>query len=167
MEPLEIKKYPDSVLRKKALEVKEVTDEEVRLFEKMLFTMRHFAGIGLAAPQIGIARNLIVADTDEGAIKLANPVILKTKGSDKMEEGCLSIPGVGVVIDRPDEIVVSGLNELGKVIEFKAQGLLARVLQHEIDHLKGKLIIDYVGLLEKMMLFKLKFIKAKDKYANL
>ena len=167
MEPLEIKKYPDSVLREKCAWIEEITDQEVKLFEKMLFTMRHFAGIGLAAPQIGIARNLIVVDIGEGAIKLANPVILKTKGLDKMEEGCLSIPGVGVVIDRPDEVMVSGLNELGKVIELEARGLSARVLQHEIDHLKGKLIIDYVGLLEKMMLFKPKFRKAKDKYANL
>jgi len=67
MEPLEIKKYPDSTLRKKALEIKEITDKEIKLFEEMLFTMRHFAGIGLAAPQIGIAKNLIVADIGEGA----------------------------------------------------------------------------------------------------
>ncbi|MDD5618474.1 MAG: peptide deformylase [Candidatus Omnitrophica bacterium] len=167
MGPLEIKKYPDSVLRKKAIEIKEITYKEVNLFEEMLFTMRHFAGVGLAAPQIGITRNLIVADIGEGAIKLANPVILKTKGLDKMEEGCLSIPGVGVIIDRPDEILVSGLNEKGKIIELEARGLLARVLQHEIDHLQGKLIIDYVDLLEKMMLFKPKFEKPKDKYINL
>jgi len=168
MEPLEIKKYPDSVLRKKALEIKEVTDKEVRLFEEMLFTMRHFAGIGLAAPQIGITKSLIVVDIGEGAIRLANPVIMKTKGlGAKWEEGCLSIPGIGVSIARPEEIIVSGLNELGEVIELEAQGLLARVLQHEIDHLRGKLIIDYLGLLEKMMLLKPKFWKAKDKYVNL
>jgi peptide deformylase len=152
MEPLEIKKYPDSVLRKKTHEIKEITDKEVKFFEEMIFTMRHFAGIGLAAPQIGIARNLIVADTGEGIIRLANPVILKTNGLDKMEEGCLSIPGVGVVIDRPDEIIISGLNENNQLIEIKAKGLLARVLQHEIDHLKGRLIIDYLNLLEKFKL---------------
>jgi peptide deformylase len=167
MEPLEISKYPDNILRKKCVSVERITDSEEKLFEEMLFTMRHFAGIGLAAPQIGIARNLIVADTGEGTIRLANPVILKTKGSDKMEEGCLSIPGVGVVIDRPDEIIVSGLNEKGKVIKLEARGLLARVLQHEIDHLKGKLIIDYAGLLEEIMLIKPKLRKAKDKCANL
>ena len=152
MEPLEIKKYPDSILRKKALEIKEVTDKEVRLFEEMLFTMRHFVGVGLAAPQVGIARNLIVADIDEGAIRLANPVILKTKGLDRMKEGCLSIPGVDVVIDRPDEIIVSGLDENNQIIEIKAKGLLARVIQHEIDHLRGRLIIDYLNLLEKFKL---------------
>lgn len=167
MEPLEIKKYPDSVLRKKALEIKEITGKEVRLFEEMFFTMRHFAGIGLAAPQIGISKNLIVVDIGEGPIKLANPVVLSAQGPDKMEEGCLSMPGVVVAIDRPDKIVVSGLNEKGRIVELEAQGLLARVLQHEIDHLKGKLIIDYMGLLEKLMLLKPKFAKAKDKYANL
>jgi len=166
MEPLKISEYPNSILRKKCASIERITDSEVKLFEEMLFTMRHFTGIGLAAPQIGIAKSLIVADIGEGAIRLANPVILKTKGSDKMQEGCLSIPGVGVIIDRPYEIIVSGLNEKGKLVELEARGLLARVLQHEIDHLKGKLIIDYVGLLEKMMLFKSKFSKSRDKHAN-
>lgn len=78
-----------------------------------------------------------------------------------MEEGCLSIPGAGVIIDRPDDLLVGGLNEKGNSVEIEAHGLLARVLQHEIDHLKGKLIIDYVGLLEKMRMFKSKFKKAK------
>ncbi|MDD5503805.1 MAG: peptide deformylase [Candidatus Omnitrophica bacterium] len=167
MEPLEIKKYPEKVLRKKSLEVKEITSKEVRLFEVMLFTMRHFAGIGLAAPQIGISKNLIVADIEGCVIKLANPLILDAKGSDKMEEGCLSMPGVGVVIERPDQIVVSGLNEKGEAVELKAQGLLARVLQHEVDHLRGKLIIDYMGLLEKFTLLKPMLSKVKDKHANL
>lgn len=152
MEPLKIREYPDGILRKKCALIERITDSEVKLFKEMLFTMRHFAGIGLAAPQIGIARNLIVADIGEGAVRLANPVILKTKGSDKMEEGCLSIPGVGVVIDRSDEIIVSGLNENNQIVEIKAKGLLARVIQHEIDHLKGRLIIDYLNLLEKFKL---------------
>ena len=167
MEPLEIRKYPDSILRKKALEIKEITDKEITLFEVMLFTMRHFSGIGLAAPQIGIDQNLIVADIGKGAIKLANPVVLKNEGSDKLEEGCLSLPGVGVVIERADKIIVSGLNEKGKIVELEARGLMARVLQHEIDHLKGKLIIDYLSLLEKMMLFKSSFKKAKAKHGDL
>jgi peptide deformylase len=167
MEPLIIKKYPDSILREKSLEVKEISGKEVKLFEEMIFTMRHFAGIGLAAPQIGISKSLIVADIGEGPVKLANPVVLNAQGSDELEEGCLSIPGVGVVIDRPNKIIVSGLNEKGKIVEVEAQGLLARVLQHEIDHLRGKLIIDYMSLLEKFMLFKPKFLKTKNKNANL
>ncbi|MBN1869783.1 MAG: peptide deformylase [Candidatus Omnitrophica bacterium] len=152
MEPLDIKKYPDVVLRKRCVRLQEMTDSETILFEKMLFTMRHFAGIGLAAPQIGISKRLIVADIGEGAIKLANPIILKSKGLDQMEEGCLSIPGVGVAVDRPDEVIVSGLNEKGRAIEVKTKGLMARVLQHEIDHLNGKLIIDYLTLFEKLKL---------------
>ena len=166
MDPLEIKKYPDNSLRKKCASLERVTDSDAKLLEEMVFTMRHFAGIGLAAPQIGIAKNLIVADIGEGAIKLANPKILKTAGLDKLEEGCLSIPGVAVDIERPDEIIISGLDEKGKNIEIKAEGLLARVLQHEIDHLKGKLIIDYLNLLEK---FKLRLHKRRqvEQYAHL
>ena len=158
MEILKIREYPDSILRKKCTLVEEITGKETALFVQMLFTMQHFAGIGLAAPQIGIAKNLIVADIGEGTVCLANPVILHAKGLDTFVEGCLSIPGMGVKIERPDEIIVRGLNEKGKVAELHARGILARVLQHEIDHLKGKLIIDYLNLLEK---FKLRLHKRR------
>jgi len=120
--------------------------QEVELFENMVFTMRAFNGIGLAAPQIGMSRQLIVVDTGESIIKLANPQIIQAKGNDKMVEGCLSIPGADVEVKRRYKITLKGLNEKGKTIEIKAKGLSARVLQHEIDHLKGKLIIDYSGL---------------------
>ncbi len=139
----QIKKYPNSILRKKCKIVEAVTTKEVEFFENMVFTIRAFNGIGLAAPQIGIPRQLIVADTREGVIKLANPQIIEVKGNDKMVEGCLSIPGAEVEVKRRHKVTVKGLNEKGKTIEVKAKGLLARVLQHEIDHLKGKLIIDY------------------------
>ena len=142
----EIKKYPNSILRKKCKFVEAVTMQEVELFENMVFTMCVFKGIGLAAPQIGISRQLIVADTGEGVIKLANPQIIEVKGNDKMVEGCLSIPGADVEVKRRYKVTVKGLNEKGKMVEVKAKGFLARVLQHEIDHLKGKLIIDYSGL---------------------
>jgi len=166
MEPLEIKKYPDSVLRKKCILVERITETEVRLFEEMLFTMRHFAGIGLAAPQIGITRNMVVADIGEGPIMLANPKILNSRGAEKMEEGCLSIPGVEVIVERADEIIISGLNEKDESIKLKAQGLLARVLQHEIDHLNGKLIIDYLNILEKFKL-RLHTRRRIEQHANL
>lgn len=152
MHPTDIKKYPDGILRKRCPQVKEVTDKERRLFEEMLFTMRHFAGIGLAAPQVGISDNLVVADIGEGPVMLANPRILRANGSDRMDEGCLSVPGVSVNIERPYEVVVQGLDENNRFIEVKAKGLLARVLQHEIDHLKGKLIIDYLSLIDKFKL---------------
>ena len=156
MAPLNIKKYPDKVLRKNCSNVEEITDKEKELFEKMLFTMRHFCGIGLAAPQIGISKRLIVAEVEDGTIKLANPQIIDIRGSDNMVEGCLSVPDVTVDIKRPNEIIVEGLNEKGQTVEIKAKGLLARVIQHEIDHLKGKLIIDYMNVLEKL---KFKFKK--------
>jgi len=109
----------------------------------MIFTMRHFCGIGLAAPQIGILKELIVAEMEENTIMLANPEIIDVGGSVNIIEGCLSVPDVTVDIERPDKVVVRGLSEKGTIVEVKANGLLARVLQHEIDHLKGKLIIDY------------------------
>ncbi len=158
MKPLKIRKYPHKVLRKVCEPVKNITKREVKLFENMLFTMRHSSGMGLAAPQIGITKRLIVADIGEGAVRLANPEIVKIKGTDKMVEGCLSIPDVTVDIERPYEVVVTGLNKRGKTVELEVKGLLARVLQHEIDHLNGKLIIDYASLLEK---FKLKMHKGR------
>ena len=156
MEPLEIKKYPQMVLRKKCKPVEEITEKEIKLFHDMLFTMYHFKGIGLAAPQIGISQMLIIADIGNKPIILANPEIIETKGKGVMEEGCLSIPDIVVNVKRPYKVIVKGLNEKGKIVEIKAKGLLARVIQHEIDHLSGKLIIDYLGLLEK---FKLKMHK--------
>ena len=151
---LEIKKYPESILRRKSAQVSEIAPKEAKLFEDMLLTMYTFNGIGLAAPQVGTSLSIIVADVGEGVIKLANPRILKIKGEDKISEGCLSLPDVYAKIKRPYEILVEGLNEKGEHVEIKAKGLLARVIQHEIDHLRGRLIIDYLGLIDKMKLFK-------------
>lgn len=160
MEILEIRKYPDTILRQKCEPVEAVTPKEKQLFENMLLTMRTFGGIGLAAPQIGEPCRLIVADVEGKIIKLANPEVIRVDGKEKMVEGCLSIPDVSVEVERPYSAIVKGLNEKGETVEIKANGLLARVLQHEIDHLNGKLIIDYLNLLQKMMLFKHK-IKRK------
>jgi len=153
MEALKIVEYPHSILRQRCAPVERIASFEKDLFESMLATMRHYGGIGLAAPQVGVSKNLIVADTGGNALKLANPVIVKVNGAQQMEEGCLSIPGIEVAISRPYEVIVRGLNEKGEIYELKTQGLLARVLQHEIDHLRGRLIVDYLNLLEK---FKLK-----------
>jgi len=87
---------------------------------------------------------------EDRTIKLANPEIIDIRGSENMAEGCLSVPDVTVDIERPDRIIIEGLNEKGNDVEIKANGLLARVLQHEIDYLKGKLIIDYMNALEKL-----------------
>lgn len=136
--------------------MKKITEKEKELLAQMCFTMKHFCGIGLAAPQIGISKRLVVAEVEERTIKLANPEIIDIRGSDNMAESCLSVPGITVDIGRPDRIIVEGLNEKGQTVEVKANGLLARVLQHEIDHLKGKLIIDFMDALEKL---KFKFKK--------
>jgi peptide deformylase len=151
MQTLKISKYPEDILRNKAEPIEEVTEAEKGLFAEMLLTMKQASGIGLAAPQVGINKRLFVVDLGEGhVIKLANPRILKVNGSDQMEEGCLSVPGAVVKVKRPTEIVVRGLNENGKMVEIKATGLLARVILHEIDHLNGKLIIDYMNLLQRI-----------------
>jgi len=147
---LEIKQYPDKILRKVCEPVKSVTEKERKIFDQMLFTMRHFCGIGLAAPQVGISKRFIIAEVEGVIIRLANPEILDANGSDVLSEGCLSVPDAEVDIKRPDIITVKGLNEEGKTIKLKTSGLLARVLQHEIDHLNGKLIIDHMSILTKL-----------------
>jgi len=146
---LEVKKYPDTILRCNSLPVEKITGEELQLFKDMLNTMRYFSGIGLAAPQVGINRRLIVAQLRERSFLLANPEVINVKGKDKMEERCLSVPDVHVNIERSYEVIVKGLNEEGKIVEVKAKGLLARVLLHEIDHLNAKLIIDYMNFLQR------------------
>lgn len=148
---LQIKKFPDPVLRKKSGPVHEITPKEQKLFEDMLLTMETSGGIGLAAPQIGYSKQIIAINIDKEIIKLANPKILKSKGTGKMVEGCLSVPEMNIEIKRPYEVLVCGLNEKGQYIEIKAKGLMARVLQHEIDHLNGKLILDYTHLLKKIL----------------
>ena len=157
MEPLEIKKYPQKILRKRCAPLERITEREKTLFEQMLFTMRFFSGIGLAAPQVGIPEKLIVAEVEGEVVKLANPEIIALKGADNMKEGCLSVPGIGVDVERPYEVLIKGLNTDGRIVEIKARGLLARVLQHEIDHLCGRLIIDYLPFWKKLR-FKLKII---------
>jgi len=147
MELLEIKKCPDKILKKKCKQVKGITENERKIFDKMLFTMRYFCGIGLAAPQIGISKKLIIAEIKDRTIKLANPEIVKIKGIDKVVEGCLSVPDFTVEVKRPYEVVVKGLSEEGRTIQIKTEGLLARVLQHEIDHLNGILITDHAEML--------------------
>jgi len=150
MKLLEIRKYPEQILRKKSENIERITEKETALFEDMLCTIRNSSGLGLAAPQVGINKRIIVTDIGEVPLKLANPEVLKVKGKDAMEEGCLSVPGTLVNIERPDEVVVRGLNEKGKIVEVEAKGLLARVLLHEIDHLNGRLIIDYMSFLKKL-----------------
>jgi peptide deformylase len=145
-----IKVFGDPILRKKAKPVNRVTDEHREILSQMAQSMYEDAGIGLAAPQIGISAQLIVADIGEGLYKLINPVIVKRHGSQAISEGCLSVPGVCIKVKRAKEVWIEARDENNHLVKIVAQDLLACVLQHEIDHLKGKLIIDYASFLEKL-----------------
>ena len=111
----------------------------------MFQTMYALKGIGLAAPQVGINKKIFVADIGDGPIAVVNPKIIKKTGSSKMEEGCLSIPGVSVMIERPETILVEFKDENNDKIRLELTELLARVFQHENDHLEGRLILDYAS----------------------
>lgn len=137
-----IVKEGSSILRKKAKPVKKITPYILKLLDDMRDTMYANNGVGLAAPQIGISKQLIVIDTGEGLIEMINPEILEKEGEQIGVEGCLSIPGVIGEVKRASGVKVKGLNREGKEIVCKAKGLLARAFQHEIDHLKGILFID-------------------------
>ena len=145
---LEIKKYPNPILRKKCEEIKEVTPEIKKLIEDMIETMEKNNGVGLAAPQIGILKRIIVAETEKGPLCLINPKIVK-KGKETAldKEGCLSFPGLFLKISRRREVEVEALDGNGRKI--KAKGLLARILQHEIDHLDGILYIDRISFWQR------------------
>jgi len=145
-----IRKYPDKVLRKKSVKVEKITDKEKNLLKEMAVTMKENNGIGLAAPQVGVNLRLIIAETPKGIIKMINPVIEKKEGESILNEGCLSFPGITVTVQRAEKIIVSGLSEKGELLKFEVGGLMSHVFQHEIDHLNGKLIIDYLPLWEKL-----------------
>jgi peptide deformylase len=142
---LEIVKDPDPVLRRKAEPVTQVTKRIRRLIKDMLETMYSADGVGLAAPQVGVSERVIVVDIGEGPVALINPEIEIDEASGKEidVEGCLSIPGTFGYVERAEEVVVNGLNETGRSTRIKAEGLFARALQHETDHLDGVLFIDH------------------------
>jgi peptide deformylase len=160
---LKLRFYGDRVLRRKARLVKKVGDEEKMLLEAMAKIMYVDNGVGLAAPQVGINKQIIILDIGKGLCKLINPKIKKKRGFCVLEEGCLSLPGISVKVKRAKKIFVEATDELNKRMTFWAEDLLARVIQHEIDHLRGKLIIDYVNLLEKMRLKRILRSKIKNK----
>jgi len=142
--PLIIRLYGDSILRRKCREVEEMSVDVQKLIDDMAKLMYKNKGLGLAAPQVGILKRVIVADVGEGLVSLVNPKILWRQGKDTMSEGCLSIPGINLEIKRSKEVIVEGLDREGEKVQLGAVGLLARVLQHEIDHLEGILIVDRV-----------------------
>ena len=139
----QLKIYPDAVLRDKSFPVLNFDSRLFNLIEGMKEIMYLRQGIGLAAPQVGVLQRVVITDIGEGLFTLVNPVILHRQGAEYLEEGCLSLPGVQVEIQRSEIITVSGLTVKGKTVEMELSGLMARVIQHEIDHLNGILIIDY------------------------
>lgn len=158
---LKIRTYGDPCLRKKSEPVTHVGPAERLLIASMIETMHHYKGIGLAAPQVGINEQILVADVGQGPIAIINPQIIQKAGAKIMEEGCLSIPGLQVDVKRPEQIRVKFLNEDNEVVERSFSDLLARVILHENDHLKGKLIVDYLPLAEQVKVKK-KLKKLQD-----
>lgn len=158
MAKLEIKIYPDHVLRKKARPVEKAGSDERKLAYDMIETMRSANGVGLAAPQVGISKRIIVAEDTEGDNKvvlvLVNPKIISKKGRTSFCEGCLSLPGVTSDVVRPEFITVEALNLDGDMFKINAEGLLSRIIQHEIDHLDGIVFIDRIGILKRKKIIK-------------
>ena len=150
---LEIKEYGEPVLREKALPVKEITPEILSLIRDMAETMYTASGVGLAALQVGVPKRIILVDGEEdGLIVLINPMIIKSEGEVVAEEGCLSVPDIYSQVKRSSKVTIKALNENGDPIEITEEGLTARALQHEIDHLDGILFIDRIGRMERQIL---------------
>jgi len=142
--PYAIRIVGDPVLRQKAAEVTDINGKIAKLVEDMIPTMYEAAGLGLAAPQIGVQKRLFVYDLhdDEGPKVLINPTISEARGEWVYEEGCLSVPGLHWEIVRPKEVHLTGYDLDGNEVSFEADELLARLFQHELDHLDGKLLLD-------------------------
>ena len=149
MSLLEIHVLGSPILRQETQPVERMTDELRRLADDMFDTMHAAKGIGLAAPQVGRSERLAVIDIDDNPIVIVNPEIILREGSAKGEEGCLSIPEVFGDVDRATRITVRALDRDGKSFDLDATDLLARCLQHEIDHLHGKLFLDYLSFLKR------------------
>lgn len=139
-----IREIGDEVLTKPCKEVTKITLRTKVLINDMLDTMYEALGVGLAAPQVGVLKRIVVIDVGEGPIVLINPEIIETSGEQSGEEGCLSVPGKSGLVTRPDYVKVRALNEDMEEIELEGEGLLARAFRHEIDHLDGKMYVDLV-----------------------
>lgn len=149
---LKILRYPDERLHTVASPVREVNGEIRRLIDDMAQTMYAAPGIGLAATQVNVHKQVIVIDTSEDRKQLTvlvNPKILVREGAAEREEGCLSVPGIYETLTRAERVTVEALNRDGEVVRFDAEGLLAVCVQHEIDHLLGKVFVDYLSRLKQ------------------
>ncbi len=163
---LPILHFPDPRLRDKARAVTTIDDEHRRLVDDMLETMYAAPGVGLAATQVGIAKQLIVFDISETRDTpqcLFNPQVLSTDGISEREEGCLSVPGVYEAVTRAESVRVRGRDREGKTVEFEAKGFLSHCIQHEIDHLDGKLFVDYLSGLKRSRIRKQALKRRREK----
>jgi len=167
MAVLEIVTYPNSVLTRRAEEVEKVDREIRKLISDMVDTMYANGGIGLAAPQVGVSKRVVVVDVrlydpSTSLISIVNPEVIAEGEELIHEEGCLSVPGCVEGIKRRKWIKVRGLNERGREIEVEGEGMLAIALQHEIDHLNGKVVLDRMSRV-KRDLYKKRLQKAKGR----
>lgn len=140
----------DPILRKTARPVDQVTDRTRKILNDMADTMYHAQGVGLAAPQVGISKRIIVVDVGDGLLQLINPVISAKDGLQEGPEGCLSVPGLNGIVVRANHVVVTAQNEYGQPVTIDAEGFKARALQHEIDHLEGILYTDRASSVERV-----------------
>jgi len=157
MATLEILRFPDPRLRNKAQPVENVDDQVRKLIDDMFETMYEAPGIGLAAVQVNVPKRVITIDISEERdqpLALVNPEILEKDGIEEMSEGCLSVPGVFENVKRADHIRFRALDRNGESFEMEADGLLAVCVQHEIDHLDGKLFVDYLSNLKRQRIRK-------------
>jgi peptide deformylase len=157
----EILIYPDKVLKSRAHEVDDIDLDIVTLAEDMRHTMHAAPGVGLAAPQVGESMRLVLVDPSAGKdenqlIVLINPVIVEKEGVETDTEMCLSVPETSVDVDRASRILVTGIDLKGKEVRMDVEGYLARIFQHEIDHLDGKVILDYASSLKRSIYLKKK-----------
>ena len=154
---LEILHFPDPRLRNKAMPVDQVDDAIRQIVDDMFETMYHAPGIGLAATQVNIAQRIIVIDISKDKSEplcLINPEILSRSGEEEMEEGCLSVPGYYETVRRAEKVKIGALGRDGQAFELEADDLLAVCIQHEIDHLDGKLFVDYLSPLKRQRIKK-------------
>ncbi|MBA58707.1 MAG: peptide deformylase [Gammaproteobacteria bacterium] len=167
MQSLDILEFPDPRLRKVATPVENVTSEISEFADKLLYTMYQAIGIGLAATQVNFHKRIIaidVSETKDNPLILINPVIVDSSGELETNEGCLSIPGFYEPVRRFEEISFKALDKMGKEYEIHTKGILAICVQHEIDHLEGKLFVDYVSSAKRQLIRK-KLKKAKQNMA--
>ncbi|RJQ52362.1 MAG: peptide deformylase [Nitrospiraceae bacterium] len=165
MSALTIVKYPEKILKEKTVPVKNIDGGLQKLIDDMIDTMYDSLGVGLAANQVGVSKQLAVIDVsvrDEKSplIVLVNPEIVYSEGEVEAEEGCLSIPDYTTVLKRAVKVCVKGLDREGKPVEIEAEGFLARALQHEIDHLNGILFVDRMGRIKREF-FKKRYAREK------